>query len=192
VQIVNGTRYIPVITYIYWKNSQSDYGYWLCTEMGSGYADYFAYTAAGYQYRQNQTFLYTFNDVSSSPGGVLIRPDPGVLMAHWSSGGVGRAVVLNKAAVQLLRSVGGSSASFSSTAKGGPTGYQGSIEADFWPYTTSKSVQQGTLLRYWAVLFDFRSSGPGFDNYGGKDMWKNAYIYAPMFLEDYAPRVIKP
>jgi len=77
VQIVNGTRYIPVITYIYWKNTQSDYGYWLCTEMGRGYADYFAYTAAGYQYKQNQTFVYTYDDVSSSPGGVLIQPDPG-------------------------------------------------------------------------------------------------------------------
>jgi hypothetical protein len=69
---------------------------------------------------------------------------------------------------------------------------QGSIEADFWPHTTSKTVQQGALLRYWAVLFDFRAGGPGFGSYGGSEMWKNAYIYAPMFLEDYAPRAVKP
>ena len=192
VQVVNGTRYIPVITYIYWKNTRSGEGYWLATEMGRGYADYFAYTAAGYQYRQNQTFVYTYDDVSSSPGGVLIRPDPGALMAHWSSGGVGRAVVLNKAAVQLLRSVGGSSASFSSTATAPGGQRQGSIEADFWPYTTSKTVQQGTLLRYWAVLFDFRSSGSGFLSLPASSAWQNAYIYTPTFLEDYAPRVVKP
>jgi hypothetical protein len=205
VQIVNGTRYIPVITHIYWKNTHSDYGYWLCTEMGRGYADYFAYTAAGYQYSKNTTFVYTYSDVESArpcPArdnirGVLIKPDPGLLMAHWSLGGMGRAVVLNQAAVKLLQRIGGSDASFSSTAFAPGDKPQGSIEADFWPYrpppcTTSKTVQRGTLLRYWAVLFDFRSSGPGFDNYGEKDMWKNAYIYAPMFLEDYAPRVIKP
>ncbi|MFZ8854738.1 MAG: hypothetical protein ACO2OQ_01070 [Thermofilaceae archaeon] len=192
VQVVNGTRYIPVITYIYWKNTRSGYGYWLCTGMGRGYADYFVYTAAGYQYRRNQTFVYTYSDVSGSPGGVLIRPDPGVLMAHWSSGGVGRAVVLNKAAVELLRSIGGSSASFSSTAAAPGGQRQGSIEADFWPYTTSKTVQQGTLLRYWAVLFDFRSSGSGFLSLPVSSAWQNAYIYTPMFLEDYAPRVVRP
>jgi hypothetical protein len=194
VQIVNGTRYIPVITYIYWKNTQSDYGYWLCTEMGRGYADYFAYTAAGYQYKQNQTFVYTYDDVSSSPGGVLIQPDPGVLMTHWSSGGVGRAVILSKAAVRLLRSVGGSSASFSSTAAAPGGQRQGSIEADFWPYTTSKTVQQGTLLIYWTAVFDYRASGTGFLdlNTGVADMWKNAYIYVPMFEEPWAPSIVKP
>jgi hypothetical protein len=205
VQVVNGTRYIPVITYIYWRYSQTGSGYWLCTEMGRGYADYFAYTAAGYQYRKNTTFVYTYSYVESArpcPAnddvrGDMIQPDPGLLMAHWSLGGMGRAVVLNQAAVKLLQRIGGSDASFSSTAFAPGDKPQGSIEADFWPYrpppcTTSKTVQQGTKLSYWAVLFDFRSSGPGFDNYGGKEMWKNAYIYAPMFLEDYAPSIVKP
>jgi hypothetical protein len=206
VQVVNGTRYIPVITYIYWRYSQTGSGYWLFTEMGKGYADYFAYTAAGYQYSKNTTFVYRYSDVENACpcpanlfcGGPLINPDPGVLMAHWSLGGIGRAVVLNQAAVKLLQKIGGSDASFSSTPftpEGEP---QGSIEADFWPYrpppcTMSKTVPQvAKKLSYWAVLFDFRSSGPGFANYGGEEMWKNAYIYAPMFLENYAPRIVKP
>ena len=190
VQIVNGTRYIPVITYIYWKNTRSDYGYWLCTEMGAGFADYFAYTAAGYQYKQNQTFVYTYDQVSSAV--VLIKRDPGILLTHWNSGGTGRAVILNQAAVNLLQSIGGTYASFSSTATN-PQGLpQGSIEADFWPSNIYRSVSAGTFLRYWAVLFDFRSSGPGFSNYYGEDMWKNAYIYAPMFQEKWAPSIVKP
>jgi len=69
---------------------------------------------------------------------------------------------LSKAAVRLLRSVGGSSASFSSTAAAPGGQRQGSIEADFWPYTTSKTVQQGTLLMYWTAVFDYRASGTGF------------------------------
>ena len=194
VQIVNGTRYIPVIAYIYWKNTRSDYGYWLCTEMGKGYADYFAFMAAGYQYERNQTFLYEYNDVSGSPGGVLIQYDPGMLMTHWSSQGVGRAVILNQAAVKWLRKIGGSDASFSSTAYGGTTGRQGSIEADFWPYNKYRSVSAGTFLRFWTVVFSYDATSPGFIKPPPKisDLWQNAYIYAPMFLEDYAPSIVKP
>ncbi|RLG79545.1 MAG: hypothetical protein DRO09_04260, partial [Thermoprotei archaeon] len=43
VHVVNGTRYIPVITYVYWKYARRGRGYWLCTEMGRGIADWFAY-----------------------------------------------------------------------------------------------------------------------------------------------------
>jgi len=192
VQIVNGTRYIPVITYIYWKNTRSDYGYWLCTEMGSGYANYFAYTAAGYQYKQNQTFVYTYNQVSSAV--VLISRDPGILLTHWNNGGTARAVILNQAAVNLLQSIGGTYASFSSTATN-PQGLpQGSIEADFWPYNTYRSVSAGTLLRYWTVVFSYSASGSGFLNLGSNipNVWQNAYIYASMFQEKWAPSIVRP
>jgi hypothetical protein len=192
VQIVNGTRYIPVITYIYWKNTRSDYGYWLMTEMGAGFADYFAYTAAGYQYKQNQTFVYTYDQVSSE--GVLINRDPGILLTHWNSGGTARAVILNQAAVNLLQSIGGTYASFSSTALGGLTGRQGSIEADFWPYNTYRSVSAGKFLRFWTVVFSYSASGSGFLNLGNNipNVWQNAYIYAPMFQEKWAPSIVKP
>jgi hypothetical protein len=33
---MNGTRYIPVITYVFWKNSRSGEGYWLVTEIKRG------------------------------------------------------------------------------------------------------------------------------------------------------------
>jgi hypothetical protein len=47
--VVNGTRYIPVITYVYWKNSRSGEGYWLVTEIEKGVADQFLYLTAGLQ-----------------------------------------------------------------------------------------------------------------------------------------------
>ncbi|WP_148684540.1 hypothetical protein [Thermofilum adornatum] len=192
VQIVNGTRYIPVITYIYWKNMRSDYGYWLMTEMGAGFADYFAYTKSSSY--TNQTFVYTYDQVYSEAEGVLIRSNPGILLAHWNNGGTGRAVILNQAAVNLLQSIGSTYASFSSTASGGLTGRQGSIEADFWPYNTYRSVSAGTFLRYWTVVFSYGASGSGFLNLGSNipNVWQNAYIYASMFQEKWAPSILKP
>jgi hypothetical protein len=190
VQIVNGTRYIPVITYIYWKNTRSDYGYWLMTEMGAGFADYFAYTKSSSY--TNQTFVYTYDQVSSE--GVLIRSNPGILLTHWNNGGTGRAVILNQAAVNLLQNIGGTYASFSSTATN-PQGLpQGSIEADFWPYNTYRSVSAGTFLRYWTVVFSYSASGSGFLNLGSNipNVWQNAYIYASMFQEKWAPSIVKP
>ncbi|MEM3783145.1 MAG: hypothetical protein QXX32_06360, partial [Thermofilum sp.] len=196
VQVVNGTRYIPVITYIYWKNTRSDEGYWLATEMGKGVADQFLYLTAGLQTIENKKLAnWTYNSPfpwKETPR-VECYPDPGIMLAHWSTtNNIGRALVLNRDGVKKLGEIGGSDARFCTTKFAPGNVKQGSIEYAFWPSTTSKTVQQGRKLSYWAVLFDFRSSGPGFDNYGGEEMWKNAYIYAPMFLEDYAPRIVKP
>uniref|UniRef100_A0A7C4F974 Uncharacterized protein n=1 Tax=Thermofilum pendens TaxID=2269 RepID=A0A7C4F974_THEPE len=193
VQIVNGTRYIPVITYIYWKNSRSGYGYWMATEMGRGVADWFLYLTAGLQAisgvtRRNWTYNSPF--LWRETPSVECYPDPGIMLTHWSSSsGIGRALVLNRAGVNVLRSIGGTYARFCTTkfAPGGAR--QGSIEYVFWTHDSSRTISQGTVLSFWAVIFDYGSSGPGFLSLGSSDMWKNAYIYAPMFLEDYAPRV---
>ena len=197
VQIINGTRYIPVITHIYWKSSRSGYGYWMATEMGRGVADWFLYLTAGLQAiggttRRNWTYNSPF-EWRSTPS-VECFPDPGIMLTHWTSSGegVGRAIILNRAGVNTLSSVGGSYARFCTTkfAPGGAR--QGSIEYAFWPYEVSLTVNQGTMLSFWTVILDYRASGPGFLSRGSSDMWQNAYIYAPMFLEDYAPKVAKP
>jgi len=190
-QVVNGTRYIPVITYVYWKNTRTGSGYWMASEMGRGIADYFDYLTAGLQSQyKNQSRVYDFETVEEE--GVLIRGDPSVMIAHWSNSGFGRSIYLNKAGVEGLRQIGGSDAGFCTTAYAPGGSPQGSIDYTFWPYNKQKTVNAGTLVRFWTVIFDFRSSGPGFGNYSGSSMWKNAYIYAPMFLENYAPTVVKP
>ena len=196
VQIVNGTRYIPVITYIYWKNSRSGNGYWMATEMGRGVADWFLYLTAGLQAvggvtRRNWTYNSPFQ-WRETPS-VECFSDPGIMLTHWSSSsGIGRALVLNWAGVNALRSIGGTYARFCTTkyAPGGTR--QGSVEYVFWTYDDERTISQGTRLSFWTVIFDYRGSGPGFLSLGSSDMWKNAYIYAPMFLEGYAPRVVKP
>ena len=197
VQIVNGTRYIPIITYIYWKNGKSGYGYWMATEMGKGVADWFLYLTAGQQpiggvRRENWTYNSPF-EWRSTPS-VECYQDPGIMLTHWTGSGsaIGRALVLNRAGVNALSGIGGTNARFCTT-KYAPSGArQGSIEYVFWTHENSKTVSQGTRLSFWTVIFDYRSSGPGFLNLGSSDMWKNAYIYAPMFLENYAPKVVKP
>jgi hypothetical protein len=95
--------------------------------------------------------------------------------------------VLNRAGVTALRNTGGSNARFCTTkfAPGGDK--QGSIEYTFWPYSVTKTTSSDLQLKYWTVIFDMRSSGPGFENYGQNEMWKNAYMYAPMFLKKNTP-----
>ena len=194
VQVVNGTRYIPVITYIYWKETRSGEGYWLADEMGRGVADWFLYLTAGLQTidgtkRENWTYNSPFQ-WNESPRVECYR-DPGIMLAHWTDreDGLGRALVLNRAGVEALYRVGGSNARFCVTKFAPGETKEGSIEYAFWDYSEESKVQQGTTLRFWTVIFDFRGSGSGFSNYGGRDMWKNAYIYAPMFLEKYAPSI---
>ncbi|ABL78318.1 hypothetical protein [Thermofilum pendens] len=193
VQVVNGTRYIPVITYIYWKYSKSGYGYWMSTEMGKGIADYFLYLTAGFEGGlPNQTYKFSFDYVKSSPRGVLCRPDPGFLITHWSAVySFGRALVLSQSGVQLLRSIGGNDARFCTTAYAPEGTRQGSIEYNFWPYSVYRSVGSGATLSFWTVILDYRAQGSGFLSVSSGDMWKNAYIYAPMFLEKYSPTVVK-
>ncbi|AKG38776.1 hypothetical protein MA03_05135 [Infirmifilum uzonense] len=196
LSVVNGTRYVPVLTYVYWMNNQDGEGYWLATEMGRGVADWFLYLTAGLQAisnvkLQNRTYNSPFPWRSDPP--VECYPDPGIMLAHWSwSGDLGRALILNWNGVQKLYSVGGSDARFCTTkyAPGGTK--QGSIEYVFWPSDVERTVNKGTLVAFWNVIFDFRSSGPGFGTYPGSDAWKNAYIYASMFLENYAPKVGPP
>ena len=196
VQVVDGTRYIPVITYIYWKNAKTGEGYWLATEMGKGVADQFLYLTAGLQTIGNTKLEnWTYNSPfpwRETPSVECYR-DPGIMLAHWTtSGNIGRALILNCAGVTALRNIGGANARFCTTKRAPSGEKQGSIEYTFWPYNVTQTTTSGLLLKYWTVIFDFRSSGPGFGSYSGSDMWKNAYIYAPMFLEKYTPTVVKP
>jgi hypothetical protein len=175
--VVNGTRYISVITYVYWKNSRSGEGYWLVTEMEKGVADQFLYLTAGLQAIGNSKLEnWTYNSPfpwRETPS-VECYPDPGIMLAHWTTSGsnIGRALVLNRAGVTALQNIGGSNARFCTTkfAPGGDK--QSSIEYTFWPYSVTKTTSSGLQLKYWTVIFDMRSSGPGFGNYGQNEMWK--------------------
>lgn len=196
VQVINGTRYIPVITYIYWKNQRSGEGYWMSTEMGKGIADYFLYLTAGKQAiegttRANWTYKSPF-EFRESPSVECFR-DPGSMITHWSSArNIGRAVILNQMGVDILHNVGSSSARFCVT-KHAPGGVrQGSIEYVFWDYSTTRTVSHGQFVSFWSVIFDYKLSGPGFNSESSTSMWRNAYIYMPMFLERYTPVVKAP
>ena len=186
VSVVNGTRYIPVITYVYWMNTKSGNGYWMATEMGKGLADYIMYITIS-----NQSNVYTFNYVQSQ--GVLVAGNPGLMATHWSvSSSTGRALILNQRGLNALYNIGGDEASFCSTASAPGGAPQGSIEYAFWPYSEEATVASGSLVPFTSVIFDFRGNGGGFLSLSGSDMWKNAYIYTPMFLEKYYPTVRPP
>ncbi|MEM2187464.1 MAG: hypothetical protein QXT37_10840, partial [Thermofilaceae archaeon] len=188
VQVINGTRYIPVITYVYWKNSRSGSGYWMATEMGGGIADYFLYLTRVVPPKQHPTAIAF--EWRPSPE-VECYGNPGFMITHWSATrNIGRAIILSESGVSVLHSVGGSDSRFCTTKYAPGGARQGSVEYVFWDYTRTKAVSSGQIVRFWAVIFDYKISGPGFNSESATTMWRNAYIYAPMFLERYAPRVV--
>ena len=185
VQIINGTRYIPIITYIYWSQTHRGYGYWLNLMMGRGYPEHFAYL-------HNDTTITYFDIGDLRNNGTIEEPNPGFMITHWNSE-MGRALIISNQAIRYLKSIKTDKARMASTY-GGWTPYQGSIEYEFWSYSDEETVYEGTLLTYWSVIFDYKPlGGDGWLTVSDiREGWKNAYIYAPMFLEDYAPMVVKP
>ena len=186
VQIVNGTRYIPVITFIYWKNTFKGYGYWLNLMMGRGFPKHFVYL-------HNDSTITYFSIADLEKAGTIEERNPGYMITHWNAT-MGRALVISDEAIELLKSIGGSNSRMASTY-GGWTPYQGSIEYEFWSYRKEEKIYAGTLSKYWSVIFDYLPLGgePGWLSLSNeKEGWKNAIIYAPMFVESYAPIIIKP
>ncbi|UNQ72939.1 hypothetical protein [Infirmifilum sp. NZ] len=194
VQIVNNTRYIPVTTYIYWSTTRSGEGYWLASMMGAGQADRFVYLNwSQTSSRINSTSSTPFawgTDQDGRSDSVYHLSNPGFLLAMWGSG-FGRALYLNIKGLQTFYAVGRNEMfACTMTAPGGAK--QGSLEYVLWPYYNSYTVNSGTRLNFTTVIFDFRLSGTGWISCTGDSCWKNAYIYAPMFLEKYAPSVAPP
>ena len=202
VEIINGTRYIPVITHIYWTNTHWGYGYWLTTAMGKGISRYFAYLRSTNYENSTDNTPFKIDYMST----IELRKYPGFIITHWMGNSIddqmGRAIILNEEGVSLLHDIGNGDERFAST-KYSPTGLQGSIEYCFWPYCKphlfwciplNKRVDQGRYLNYWFVLFDYKPLGEeeGWISLSEKNGWKNAYIYSPMFLEEYSPTIAPP
>ncbi|RLF14957.1 MAG: hypothetical protein DRN06_06375, partial [Thermoprotei archaeon] len=99
---------------------------------------------------------------------------------HWGSG-IGRAVFLSRSAVEALYSVGGDPR-FAVTKRAPDGRPQHSLEYEFKSLNNRVRVYSGTHYSYWFVVYMYGAS----DSWGE---WRKAYIYAPMFLEDYAPSI---
>ncbi|MCD6508871.1 MAG: hypothetical protein J7L11_00550 [Thermoprotei archaeon] len=193
VQVINGTRYLPILTYIYWKDDNSSKGYWLSTAMGRGLSEWFAYVNL-----ENSTgdTPFSIGEVAQ----VREEPEPNFMITYWRCSGsqTGKALILSRSGVQLLYEIAGRDTlpQFIVT-KHAPSGeLQGSIEYAFWLSTRKcYSVSKGTFLAYWVVMFDYKPLG-GSEGWlsisNARQGWKNACIYAPMFLEDYAPLITSP
>jgi len=199
VEIINGTRYIPVITHIYWTHTQYQNdnrwygGYWLTTAMGKGLSRYFAYLRSTNYENSTDDTPFKIDYMST----VETREYPGFIITHWMGNNIddqmGRAIILNEEGVSLLHDIGNGDECFAST-KYSLTGFQGSIEYCFWPYSRRNWIYQGTYLNYWFVLFDYKPLGgeEGWISLSEENGWKNAYIYSPMFLEEYSPTIAPP
>jgi len=183
VQIVNNTRYIPVTTYIYWNKTQSGKGYWFAMMTGAGQASWFSYLDK-YNSTNETPFAWSRTSVQ--------KPNPGFMLAMWGNS-FGRAIYLTNASLNAFynSSAVAGSRYFECTMFNPQGNRQGSLEYMI-NGSLGVSVPPKTRLSYTAVIFDFRWGDTGWISCSDTDCWKNAYIYAPMFLERYAPAVVPP
>ncbi|RLE67434.1 MAG: hypothetical protein DRJ43_07445, partial [Thermoprotei archaeon] len=105
---------------------------------------------------------------------------PNFFCTHWGSG-IGRAVFLSRSAVEALYSVSGDPR-FAITYYAPGYRPQRSLEYEFRSIYYSTTVHAGTHYSYWFVVYMYGASD-------SRGEWRKAYIYAPMFLEDYAPSI---
>ena len=204
LEVINGTRYVPLIIHIYWQKDRSDYSYWLYSMMGAGIPEKFAYAtgwrAEGYTaegqkrtFEENTVRERSYDEPCPAEWGTCTDcyhtgfVAPGKWAAHWSSD-MGRGVIGNENLVDLLKKSRdlGYTPAFYVTRCGGPTGIQNSLEVKLADGDITVSRDKfNPLLNYWLVLtmFDPPSLDKG---------WVGLYYYAPMFWRAYAPEIVSP
>ena len=190
LEVVNGTRYVPVRVYVYWKRgvSASDgylsNGLWFSTLMGGGFPEMFMYLT-----RSNVSRVRDYYDPSPADeivysGDTWITAayySPGIFAAQWNES-LGRALIMDEEGVEYLNS---QPKPVLGVTHFSPSGEQRSLEHWACWYDTSVEISWGTVHAYQLVLFMFKPTGGAAASW--RDGWVNAYVYAPMFLEAYAP-----
>jgi len=202
VEVINGTNYLPIISYVYWNGTQSGNGYWALQVSGVqqpnipnwgstyGYFSYLTYPAGSY--RENST---DGTPVSSSPQRQTFTGSyPGIFISQWGNQS-GKAIIFNKITLNywynLSKNVSGQVVT--SSFKCGDIIPLCSADIHFirldsqnreLPITITKPL----TFSYQTVIFVYNLT----DSWRRTDGWKNGYVYTPMFLEKYSPTVVPP
>ncbi len=195
LQVINGSRYVPLIMHIHWQANYFDYNYWLYSMMGGGDPEKFAYMtgwkAGSFESGTVRERYYSdpcpsdWGDCSNCYHAGYVAP--GLWAAHWNQL-MGRGVIGNENFVELLEWSynNGYIPAFYVTRCDGPTDIQNSLEVKFANGDVNIYADQvNPLLDYWLVMYMF--DPPSLD-----EGWKGLFIYAPMFWKKYAPEIISP
>ena len=183
VYVINGSRYAACLVHVYWESTKTDEGFWMFASMGGGRPAYYMYLK-----KQETTGWWrsrTYYNVSKEYSYASLWSHaeyeyPNFFCTHWGNG-IGRAVFLSRSAVDALYDVGGDPR-FAVTKWAPGWIPQHSLEYEFYPVDRAITVRKGTTYSYWFVIYMYSA-----ENRWGE--WRKAYIYAPMFLEDYAPSI---
>ena len=172
VFITANVKYLQVKEYIYWKNTQSDYGLWFASIMGKGGPTHYAYLDSA-----NNTqgpYLYNYDDPEHRE-----YESPGYWCGHWNNQ-FGRGLIINSEGLSSLYSFNPSRTRFSVTESAPGGAPQGSIELEAVNCQGSNcTVYAGTYYSYGLAMWMYDGGGYGeINNY----YW--------MFLEAYSPTII--
>lgn len=197
VEIINGTRYIPVIIYIYWKNSFYGYGYWTAMSSGVvrsssswhdsyGWFMYLRYPAKR-SIKENSTDRTPVNYIDYD---WIEKLYPGIMISQWGTKH-GKSLIFGKKTLNSWYTINNQNNPMTSSYMCGNVGL---CSADFQLFRRDKRsfIQRGLLLSYTVVYFVYDLEGEGWLGKKGKNGWLNSYIYTPMFFEKYSPVIVKP
>ncbi|PLJ78128.1 MAG: hypothetical protein B7L53_03610 [Thermofilum sp. NZ13] len=201
VEVINGTNYLPIISYVYWNGTQSGNGYWAIQVSGVaqpnipnwgsayGYFSYLTYPAGNY--RENST---DSTPVSGAQAQTFTGSYPGIFISQWGSQS-GKAIVFNRGALSYwYTQVPGQEATSSFMCGGIPLC---SADIHFTRLDSQNrelpiNITKSLTFSYQTVILFYNLTGTGWLGATGLNGWQNGYAYAPMFLERYAPVVVPP
>ena len=172
VFITANVKYLQLKEYIYWKNTQSDYGLWFASVMGKGGPTHYAYL----NFTSDVKGPYVYNYYSPRH---REYEAPGYWCGHWNNQ-FGRGLIINNEGLSNLYAFDPDRTRFSVTESAPGGAPQGSIELEAVNCRGGRyTVYAGTYYSYGLTMWMY--DGGGYDEI-------NNYYW--MFLEEYSPTII--
>jgi len=205
VEVINGTNYLPIISYVYWNGNQTGIGYWALQVSGVqqpnipnwgstyGYFSYLTYPAGNYRENSTDGTPVYYDPRQPQKNQTFTGSYPGIFISQWGSQS-GKAIIFNNITLNywynLSKKVSGQVVTSSFMCGDIPLCSAdihftrlGSQNQEL-PITITKPL----TFSYQTVIFAYNLTY----SWRGTDGWKNGYVYTPMFLEKYSPTVVPP
>ncbi len=199
VEIINGTNYIPIISYVYWKDGKWGRGYWVSQSSGAASTGIPGWqsTFGWFMYLTHASGWYLENSTDDTPvSSYLYRTYegyyPGIMISQWGDDS-GKSLIYSESAIDYWYALNPyDNLKTASYMCGGTPLCSADLQLYPFEWRNQYFVPRGTYFSYWTAYFVYNLTGTGWLGDTGSRGWRNSYVYAPMFLEKYAPVVKEP
>ncbi len=195
LQVTNGTKYVTIHAYFYWLNSHAGRGYWMIQLMGGSEPEYYEYIKKYEGAYGNVSESGNYDDAESIwdfLSDVFFPPEkPYFTATHWSSD-IGRSFIIDLDGVRSLYSLKGEEPRFGIGFYNFLGETQRSVEYEFCNHIIDPNNLWEVIAGYTVSInkkfhLSYTVNLYGYQTGDGEDNWLMSYLYAPMFVEIYAP-----